>query len=506
MSPVLSFLDRRPALWLLLGATLVAASQIRWPVAALGWFVAVPFLRFLRLRPGRGPLIGLVGAVVAGWTLATLTIVTAPLPLGLGIGFGVPIGLFAALPYMVLGLRFDRLGPARRVLLFTLLATSAEWLQRNGTPLLSWGAAAYNQLDNAPLLQLASVLGLAGPALLVHGAGALIEALLAGEGPRIRTLTIAGALTLLVVHAAGSTRIAAYASTGRDAVVAAAVGTLADIDGSSVPSPEAVAGWDDALWSRTRAAAAAGAEIVVWTEAATVVEPDAEAAFQARLADLAAEVGVQLVAAYVVPITWSPLQFENKYAWFGPDGALRDEYLKREPVPGEPAVRGTGPAGVVTHAGARLSGAICYDYDAPDVAWEHAHADVDLVALPSSDWRGIDPVHTRMAALRAIEGGHSILRSTRFGLSAGIDPLGRIRAARSAFDGSDPGVLIAALPRHGVRTVYSRLGETGVGLLLLLGLIALAGAHRYAPGHAARRPHDPRPTGAGGVPRPGPGR
>jgi apolipoprotein N-acyltransferase len=59
-----------------------------------------------------------------------------------------------------------------------------------------------------------------------------------------------------------------------------------------------------------------------------------------------------------------------------------------------------------------MSGALCYDYDFPALAAQHGSLGVDLVALPSSDWRGIDPIHTQMAAVRAIEQGVSIVRST----------------------------------------------------------------------------------------------
>ena len=83
---------------------------------------------------------------------------------------------------------------------------------------------------------------------------------------------------------------------------------------------------------------------------------------------------------------------------------------------------------------------------------------MDFVALPSSDWRGIDPIHTEMAALRAIEQGFSIVRSTRFGLSAGIDPFGRTRARRSSFE-TDDRVLLVDLPRHGIPTAYRRMGD-----------------------------------------------
>ena len=98
--------------------------------------------------------------------------------------------------------------------------------------------------------------------------------------------------------------------------------------------------------------------------------------------------------------------------------------MKHQPVPGEPAVKGTEAITSTSHFKSNIGGAICYDYDFPYLARQNANAGVDILALPSSDWRGIDPLHTRMAAFRAIEQGHSIIRSTRFGLSAAINPYG----------------------------------------------------------------------------------
>jgi apolipoprotein N-acyltransferase len=110
------------------------------------------------------------------------------------------------------------------------------------------------------------------------------------------------------------------------------------------------------------------------------------------------------------------------------------ECVKHHPVPGEPILVGHDPQTAIDTAFGRLSGALCYDYDYPAIAAEHGRLGADIVALPSSDWRGIDPIHTEMATMRAIEQGLSIVRSTRFGLSAGIDPHGVMRARRSSFE------------------------------------------------------------------------
>lgn len=91
------------------------------------------------------------------------------------------------------------------------------------------------------------------------------------------------------------------------------------------------------------------------------------------------------------------------------------------------------------------------------------------MVVPSSDWRGIDPIHTQMAAVRAIEGGFSVLRSTRMGLSAGIDRHGRMRGWLSSHESSER-LLTVTLPASGVVTVYSRIGDAlvyvGIGYVL----------------------------------------
>jgi apolipoprotein N-acyltransferase len=147
-------------------------------------------------------------------------------------------------------------------------------------------------------------------------------------------------------------------------------------------------------------------------------------------------------------------------------------------VPGEPAVRGIGPAPRwSSEALGEVSGALCYDYDFPAMGRERVEA--DLVAVPSSDWRGIDPIHTHMPRLRAIEVGHSVIRSTRYGLSAGIDPTGVIRGQLSHFD-DDQRVLLVHLPRHGRTTLYGLLGEWFAVVSALLAGLALVRlrAHR----------------------------
>jgi apolipoprotein N-acyltransferase len=410
----------------------------------------------------------LVLALPAAWTLATLKIISEPIPAVAAFGFGLPMGLFFCAAYLSWDGLLRRFDDGRAVLAFPALMAAAEWVQATLTPLASWGAAAYMQLENLPLLQLASLLGTQGVGWVLYFFAAAVEHAWAFPAARRRWLVAAFSLALFSLMF-GHARLSS--SSPSSSVKAAAVGTDASFSGLPLPSQEETAKVEEALFLRTQKAAEGGASLVIWNEAATLVEAEREEAFLKRAGEAAAQARAELVVAYIKPVSTKPLLFENKYAWLRPDGTLAHEYLKSEPVPGEPAVRGAGPVHVVDAAFGKAGGAICYDYDFPRLAMRHAKLGVGVVALPSSDWRGIEPIHTQMAALRAIEGGFSIVRSTRMGLSAGIDFHGRLRGWLSANETEDK-ILWVTLPSRQVTTLYSKTGDAlvyaGMAFVLFL--------------------------------------
>ncbi|MCP4448153.1 MAG: hypothetical protein GY811_22870 [Myxococcales bacterium] len=453
-------LYQSPLALLAMGALLLIASQVRFGVGALAWVAPVPWLQYLRITQGWKSRLAFVGVAWLAWVLAIMKIVTAPVPAVMSLAFGTGIGLMLIAPYLGASWIRRRLGENAATLGFASFMVVGEWIMHVLLPLGVWGSAANTQLDNLALLQVASIAGVHGVSFLVYAVASVLERASCRERQSFASAALV--VTLLVVGAVafGQVRLVSASGSARQTQLVAAVGTDSMVGTSpTLPTPEELARVEAGLFARTTQAAQAGAELVVWTEAATMSEPAHEPAFQRRLGNLAATLGVNLVAGYVVPLQESPLLYENKYVFFRDDGTMDHTYLKHRPVPGEPAVRGEGEMPrVELEGGAAVGGAICYDYDFPRVALANAERRLDLVALPSSDWRGIDPIHTEMARLRAIEGGHSILRSTRFGLSAGIDPWGRIRGWNSHWD-NDRRVLLVELPRRGVSTIYARLGD-----------------------------------------------
>jgi apolipoprotein N-acyltransferase len=176
--------------------------------------------------------------------------------------------------------------------------------------------------------------------------------------------------------------------------------------------------------------------------------------------------GVDLVMAYAVPVEGGLM--DNQYAWISPEGVL-EHYIKHYPVPGEPSVRGTDTLIVHDRPYGRAAGAICYDYDFPGMGRQHAKLGADLVVVPSSDWKGIDPYHTQMAAVRGIEGGFSVVRPVRYATSGAFDAYGVRRASANYFEGER--VFVASVPARRIETPYSRIGDV-VPLAALLAVLA----------------------------------
>jgi apolipoprotein N-acyltransferase len=98
-------------------------------------------------------------------------------------------------------------------------------------------------------------------------------------------------------------------------------------------------------------------------------------------------------------------------------------------------------------------------------------AKTGLLVVPSRDWIEIDPVHSRMAAFRAVENGTSVVRQVDEGLSIVVDPYGRVLAQVDFFGATDR-TMVAQVPTRHVTTLYPVLGPwlewlAPIGLLVL---------------------------------------
>jgi apolipoprotein N-acyltransferase len=114
---------------------------------------------------------------------------------------------------------------------------------------------------------------------------------------------------------------------------------------------------------------------------------------------------------------------------------------------------------------------VCYEAIFPDEAVPAGERPGWLLNVTNDGWFGISTgpyQHFQQARLLAIAEGLPLVRAANTGISAVVDPLGRI--VRSLTLGSE-GIIDAGLPQPIAPTLYARSGDWLAGLLVAFGLI-----------------------------------
>jgi apolipoprotein N-acyltransferase len=110
---------------------------------------------------------------------------------------------------------------------------------------------------------------------------------------------------------------------------------------------------------------------------------------------------------------------------------------------------------------------ICYEVIFPGAVTEPGRRPEWLVTMTDDSWFGpwTGPYqHLGIAKIRATEEGLSIIRAANTGVSAVVDPYGRVT---TSLELGRAGIIDAALPKPLKSTLYSLWGDLGFGLMLI---------------------------------------
>ncbi|HWE86641.1 MAG TPA: apolipoprotein N-acyltransferase [Terracidiphilus sp.] len=437
------------------------------------------------------------------------------------IGFSLVLGLYFGLFGLGLALVRRRLGAV-----WALAAAPFLWvaLELAGARITSvpWDQLGYSQVDNAVLTQLAPWTGVYGISFVLVAANALLAC---GLVLRVRTWRIwsaAGGVALTALAAVGL-----LMQTPRPAPTATAVLVQPNLDVAS-DYDWAPAEWDRHIADFTRLAgeqckqyiagipqtgAAAGEvvcppytahpDLIAWPESPTPFA-EGDLKFQKMVAALAQQEGAPVV---VGGIGMDYSDEERRWKEFnsaivvGADGKKIGRYDKIHLVPFGEFVpyekllffakkltgrvskfdRGTDRTAfrIVDQNGVvrRYGVFICYEAVFADEIRHFARNGAEvLVNLSDDGWYGDTSApwqHLNMARMRAIENRRWILRDTNNGVTAAIDPYGRVRQ-------SIPRHQVDALPaQFGFRddvTFYTEYGDVFAWVCAVVILSALAWA------------------------------
>lgn len=252
----------------------------------------------------------------------------------------------------------------------------------------------------------------------------------------------------------------------------------------------ALATVNDDLLAASEHEAGAGAKIIVWPEAGAGTMVDDKAGLIASAATLAQRHDVYLHVGLGVLTRRAPYM-RNQAILVNPAGQVVWTYDKARPVAGMDQLSpGDGRVPTVDTPYGKLANLICFDADFPGLARQS----VDMMLVPSNDWREFGAVHTQKATLRAIENGYSLVRQDTEVLAQVVDFKGHVLAASDYFT-TDQQTMVAYVPTQGERTIYARVGDV-FAWLSVAALAVLIGATRLVPRSARRIPREPSSAGA----------
>ncbi len=438
-SPVLTLLALTPLF--------VATRRVTAGVAlGLGWLTAT--------------LASFIGYAFVPPALAASGALTAPLAWGALAGFALFRGAWLGLALGVAALA----GRRRSLPLLAVLVTACELLLPNplpfafGTPLVMW----------PPLAQIASVFGASGLTLVAALCSAGVAAFVTRERDGGRAWGVVavglGAPTLAAIF--GLARLSLGEPSGQQ------------LDATLLHTAR------DALAPGALPAMPAGRSLLLLPESALGVPiPETDTDTLAR----------ELVGARERPVLIglseraSGGRFRNIALYFEAGAARASgRYEKRALLPFAEAAFDHGrTTDGITVDGAPISVAICSEeLDAAVVRAGVLDRSGEAIATLSNDawFHGsfAAELHLFSAQARALETGRSVLRASNGGVSAAIDPYGRIVARTN-----EPGALDVSVPTTRAATVFLRWGN---GPLWLLLAASVASARPW------RRVRKPRPN------------
>jgi apolipoprotein N-acyltransferase len=482
-------------LWLGVGSVLLLFSYGANNVALAAWLAPIFLLRFVRVHRWRiwVPVLYVVGVAATAFQLRGMVPISgSDYYIYLLISSVPPL-----IPFAVDRLLARRLGGVAATLVFPCAWTVLEYLSSFGS-FGSWGATAYSQYGNLPLLQILSVTGLWSITFLINWVAA-VSNYLWDEGwncKRARVAACICAVTIAVVILLGGLRMTLFPPSSETVRIASLSKRNVGIEPgndvwdrlfgkqASARDLATIRNWTAAvnhdLLVRAEREAQAGARIVFWAEGNAEVLKEDEAEFLTRGSEVASKYHIYLGMALAALDPGQAKSLENKLVLVQPDGQIAWQYYKAHPVPGDEAAMSVTKDGRLLSQDTpfgRLSSAICFDADFPQLLAQAGTLRSDIVLSPSNDWRAIDPWHTQMASFRAIEQGFNLDRQTSHGLSSAFDYQGRVLAAMDHFHSSDYD-MVADLPTNGVRTIYSRLGDWFAWLNLAAFVVLIVAAFR----------------------------
>ncbi|MGJ3507113.1 apolipoprotein N-acyltransferase [Enemella sp. A6] len=450
--------------WLPIVAAVVSGLLLAWaygltPWWGATWLAPIPLLAVVasvRWRTAAG-LGAITGAVASVSLLPYLIGLSGPID---ALSISALRAAQWAIVALVARLAITRLPVVLAMFVVPAFLAGFDVLMTIASPHGSAGSPAYSQMDALPVIQVAALGGTAGVVFLPMLFASAVASLLAHR-QRTRRGVIAPGLVLVLALGFGAWRLA-----GQVPVDGVPVALIAGDEFDNTPDDwrRVWAGYESAITEATETEP----QIIVLPEKLFQVSSEDAQVFLSRAEELAEQYGVHLV----VGITELGIEDHNRAYLISP-GADAIHYDKRHMIPGFESHFDRGSTNLTTRLDGMEAGvAICKDMDFPGTIRGY---DAAVMLVPAWDFDADAWFHSRIAMLRGVENGTTVVRSARNGRLTVSDSRGRVLA--EAPSGTPHQVLAAHIPNTPrATTLYSHIGD-GFGwasLLFAIGVIGYA--------------------------------
>jgi apolipoprotein N-acyltransferase len=506
---------KRAAIALVAGAlsSLAMAPFNAWPIL----FVTFPVMVWLIDGAGAGRFNGVPAAAMAGWWFGFGYFVPGLYWIGYAFlvdastfGWLLPVAVSGLPAYLALFTAFGfalarALWPrgVTRILALAVALTVSEWLRGHLLTGFPWNAFGYALTEPLALAQTASLIGLWGMTFLSVAIFASPAVLIDGKARRSRFAPLAALILLAVMGAYCAIRLINNPTQQlADVKLRIMQPNLPQDARFNYAAKAAVMRKYLTLSDRATSPQTSGvrdATILLWPESAFPFFLTREGDAMAQIAELLPPGTVLITGAVRAPDLppGTPIRRAyNSIYLIGDDGSILSVYDKLHLVPfGEylpfqtlmeklgfeqlTKVRGGFIPGTrrkmidVPHAPPVLP-LICYEAIFPSDTAVGDERPGWIVNLTNDGWFGISTgpyQHLQQARMRAVEQGLPLVRAANTGVSAVIDPVGRIIASLGL---GEEGVLDARLPVALPQTFYGRAGDIPAAILVALAMIVAA--------------------------------
>ncbi len=476
-----------------LSGLLMALSFPHWDLWPLAWIGMIPLLHALNGRtPREAAALGWIGGtlhycIVLYWLVETMQaygnlqfpLAAAVMSL-LALYLGMYWALFGAVVALVRSATRTGLIWIAPPLWCALEALRGVFL--SGFP---WALIGYSQWRLTPLIQVADLTGVLGLSFLLMWTNCSLWELSGGWRHRglphgRRALWCLGASVVMAGAALlyGAWRVPWVTAISREAPHVTVGIAQGNIEQHLKWNPDFQETTFRIYRDESLELARRGARLLVWPETAAPFLFQEDAVWRGRLLALAAEAGADILFGALAKGEGGG--FYNRAYLIGPDRQVRGSYDKMHLVPfGEyvplqrylPFVRrmahmigdfsaGQDPRPLPSSTGASVGVMICFESLFPEISRAFTRSGANVLANITNDmWFGDTAAphqHLTLLTFRAVENRRWIVRAANTGISAFIDPAGRIVAKAPLFE---PAVLVDNISTLRVHSFYSRYGD-----------------------------------------------